>query len=228
MIEDLIEGISCYCDNNYQLQALNNMYSELLVGQRSFDEFAKYDDYDGDTMSKVGGYITGSGPGPSKSEIARRKLSLLGNNVDDRINKKAGLFKSSKPNKHNAYVKSLQDANEASTKSLGFMADRLHESERARELAERNFKQERYDRGIDNARRDAQLHGIENERNAYKKGADKAFEAAHKYKDSLHKWKVGTGIAAGTAALGLGAYALYKHHKAKKEAEKAALEAQYA
>jgi hypothetical protein len=143
------------------------------------------------------------------------------------------------------------------------MADRLHESEGARELAERSnnanlnnlkkaefdsgidargynkmkgiaknyrsqLEQERYDRGIDNSRRDAQLHGIENERNAYKKGADKAFEAAHKYKDSLHKWKVGTGIAAGTAALGLGAYALYKHHKAKKEAEKAALEAQYA
>jgi uncharacterized membrane protein YebE (DUF533 family) len=44
-------------------------------------------------------------------------------------------------------------------------------------------------------------------------------------KKSMHNWKVGAAVGgglAGVAALGLGAYALYKHNKKKKEAEKAA------
>jgi hypothetical protein len=39
MIEDLIEGIACYCDNDYQVNALNNMYSTLYPNQRSFGFF---------------------------------------------------------------------------------------------------------------------------------------------------------------------------------------------
>jgi hypothetical protein len=185
MIEDLIEGIACYCDNDYQVNALNNMYSTLYPNQRSFGFFGN-----------LANAIKGKYNEAKKSYYDRHDKDKMIRNL--KYERDQAIYDRKIDSDIHANV--IKDAND----TIGTL-----------------YHNDQSDlKGFNKVKNAAKRYKAEAEKNAG------AVTENGNLKKSMHNWKVGAAVGgglAGVAALGLGAYALYKHNKKKKlEAEKAA------